>query len=185
MGNFLKKLSLKQILICLFWVCVSALVAFRLIGQPADSFIAAFSAYLVVLAAAVIDFKTHKIPNILPLALCILRILISVILSLLGRTEWSELVGYLIGGIIMLLILLLAGKIAKGGIGGGDVKLLSALTFVCGLYIGTYTLLLALLLTLVWFGVRRLRNIGTPKDRIPFGPFICIGYASVCILHLF
>lgn len=88
-----------------------------------------------------------------------------------GTSAVSLLVGALAGGVPLLLIHILS----RGGIGGGDIKLMT----VVGLWLGWREALLTLLLA-SWVGglfamALLLSGRGKRKDMIPFGPFLSFG----------
>lgn len=71
------------------------------------------------------------------------------------------------------------GSTCYGKIGGGDVKLIAALSIVCGLW-GSFALLLfAQIAMLIFYGVsvivQKLRG-RTADKALPFVPFIFIGF---------
>ena len=81
----------KIILIGCGLLLVSVLTGWRLLPLTVPSVIIAGVTYIVALTAAVVDFKTHTIPNILPLTLCAARIIVSVVLAVLEQAAWPEL----------------------------------------------------------------------------------------------
>ena len=110
------------------------------------------------------DIKTREIPN-----------WISVIVSLTAVINFRlENLWGLIVSVIFFSVALATGKI-----GGGDVKLIAALSIVCGLW-GSFALLLfAQISMLIFYGVsavvQKLRG-KTADKALPFVPFIFIGY---------
>jgi len=80
--------------------------------------------------------------------------------------------GLLIGGGFLLLVAI----VSRGGMGGGDIKLMAAL----GFWIGWKYTILALLLSFIIGGILSLGLLITKvKSRgefIPFGPFLVIGF---------
>lgn len=141
--------------------------------------------YMAVLAAAVIDLKTQTIPNFIPITLIIVRLLIFVYELCFENSSISFFVSSLIGCLLCALLLIIANKVSKGGIGGGDIKLLSSIGFVCGLYVVFSTMLLALLCCIVISAVLLAMKKCSTKDQLPFGPYIYIGYLIVCLLTLY
>lgn len=141
--------------------------------------------YLAVLGAAVIDIKLHIIPNFIPLGLIIARILIFIYELIFTDKAISYIISSLIGCFLCCLILLIADKVSKGGIGKGDIKLLASIGFMCGLYAAFFTLLLALLFCIIIAVVLLLAKRKKSKDHLPFGPFIYLGYISMILLTLY
>lgn len=85
--------------------------------------------------------------------------------------------GFLGGG----LLLYTAALVTHGGIGGGDIKLSALLGIICGTY-GIYILLSTAALTALPFFLFRKALTGTPKERIPFVPFLFIGLILLWML---
>ena len=82
-------------------------------------------------AVSVIDARTHRIPNIFPICICIVAF---------AKLCFSpgDCFSYLVGSLLVSLpMLVLACR--RGGLGGGDIKLVAA----CGLYLGADSILLA------------------------------------------
>ena len=92
------------------------------------------------------------------------------------------LVSGLLGGAGMLAALGICRLISRGGIGMGDIKLLSAMALVLGLYGGVCTLLYAQLMALVCAVVLLISRRASWKDSIPFAPFFWGGFLLSLIL---
>lgn len=111
-----------------------------------------------------LDIKTREIPN-----------WISVIVALTAVINFRlENLWGLIVAVIFFSVALATGKI-----GGGDVKLIAALSIVCGLWGSFMLLLFAQISMLIFYGVsvvvQKLRG-RTADKALPFVPFIFIGY---------
>lgn len=129
--------------------------------------------YSIVLAIlfsiAAIDLDQHIIPNNLVLVL----LLIGFLNLALNMDNYKLLLGGLLFSFIFSLIMYV---VSKGGIGGGDVKLLIALGLLLGFY-NTYLLLIisfsfSALVGIVRFFLKR----ASIKSAMPFGPFITLGF---------
>lgn len=122
----------------------------------------------ILLVISVIDFKTKKIPNKYILILMAIWVPFAYI-GILDST--TSIYGFAVGGFLLYFTAL----VTRGGIGGGDVKLVA----VSGLYVGfpgimyatLYGFALASLYSIVLMMMKKLSK----KDFIPFGPFISIG----------
>ena len=117
-----------------------------------------------------LDIKTREIPN-----------WISVIVAMTAVINFR--LDNLWGLIVAVIFFSVA--LATGKIGGGDVKLIAALSVVCGLW-GSFALLLfAQIAMLVFYGVsvivQKLRG-RTADKALPFVPFITFGYVLTAIL---
>lgn len=124
-----------------------------------------FAAIITLLGIdSVLDIKTREIPNLISGAIAL-----TAFFNFNVRSLWG-----LIVAVIFFAVALFTGKI-----GGGDVKLIAALSVVCGLW-GSFALLLfAQIAMLVFYGIRfvvyKLRGKTAGKS-LPFVPFIFIGY---------
>ncbi len=124
-----------------------------------------FAAIIILLGVdSVIDIKSREIPNWISGAVAL-----TAFLNFDVRSLWG-----LIVAVIFFAVALFTGKI-----GGGDVKLIAALSMVWGLW-GSFALLLfAQIAMLVFYGIRfvvyKLRGKTAGKS-LPFVPFIFIGY---------
>ena len=139
---------------------------------------------MVILSAAVIDNKLRIIPNFLPLVLVILRILVFIFELFFSDNAVGYLVSSLIGGFISFIVLIIADKITKGGIGMGDIKLISAIGFLCGIYTVIAVMILSLFSCAVVSVILILKKVKTRKDHLPFAPYIYIGYLVMLLLLL-
>ncbi len=124
-----------------------------------------FAAIITLLGIdSVLDIKTREVPDWISGAIAL-----TAFLNFEVRSVWG-----LIVAVIFFAVALFTGKI-----GGGDVKLIAALSVVFGLW-GSFALLLfAQIAMLVFYGVRfvifKLRG-RTADKALPFVPFIFIGY---------
>jgi leader peptidase (prepilin peptidase)/N-methyltransferase len=120
---------------------------------------------LLLLAASLIDIKYLYIPDLIPILITLLALL-SLYLEkgdfLSHRLAGSLLAASLLGGIRFL---------TKGGIGGGDVKLMAA----CGLYLGMRRALLAIfaayILAGLWYFIPLMRGRVRRDTPVPMAPF--------------
>lgn len=130
-----------------------------------------FAAISVLLGiGSYMDIKTREIPN-----------WISVIVAMTAIINFrlENLCGLIVA------VIFFSVALATGKIGGGDVKLIAALSVVCGLW-GSFALLLfAQTSMLIFYGVsvvvQKLRG-KTADKALPFVPFITFGYVLTTIL---
>ena len=126
-----------------------------------------FAAILILLCiGSYKDIKTREIPNWISVIIALLAIINFRLKNLLG----------IIVAVIFFSVALVTGKI-----GGGDVKLIAALSVVCGLWGSFALLLVAQIAMLIFYGVsvilQKLRG-KTADKALPFVPFIFIGYLA-------
>ncbi len=130
-----------------------------------------FAAIFILLCiGSYMDIKTREIPN---------WISVGVLISAFFRFNIQNLWG------IIVAVIFFSVALATGKIGGGDVKLIAALSVVCGLW-GSFALLLfAQISMLIFYGVsvivQKLRGRTADKS-LPFVPFITFGYVLTTIL---
>lgn len=134
-----------------------------------------YSTLFIILAVAFYsDIKGRIISNKLNLIALILGIVIWII-------QGADLY-YFISLLLSFTALLLISFITNGGIGGGDIKLLS----VIGLYIGILDWLilfiLALVSALIFIGTVYVTKNKLIKN-IVFAPYILIGYVGILLLN--
>jgi leader peptidase (prepilin peptidase) / N-methyltransferase len=123
----------------------------------------------MLLTVALIDYDHKIIPNTITLP----GIVIGLGLSLwaLPITPLASFLGVLVGGAFFYLIAL----ISKGGMGGGDIKLIAMIGAFLGWQGAFFTIFSgALLGSLVGVTLMLLGKKGR-KDKVPFGPFLSCG----------
>lgn len=129
----------------------------------------------VVFSISAIDLDKHIIPNEL-----IFILLGFGVVNLLINLHMAKLL--ILGFILTFIFGTVLYFITKGSIGGGDIKLLSAL----GLLVGYYNIYIIVFLS---FSIAALVGIGkiiskkaSAKSPIAFGPFIALGFLVVSFI---
>jgi leader peptidase (prepilin peptidase)/N-methyltransferase len=139
-------------------------VLFWRFGWPAFLMQAVF--YSVLIVVFFIDLDHQIIPNRLVLILLGMALIMQVLGPAIGLRE--ALWGGLLGGALFLLL----AVISRGGMGGGDIKLVAAF----GLWFGWMKLLPLLFFAFLGGGtvgaLLLLTGVKKRKDGIPFGPFL-------------
>jgi leader peptidase (prepilin peptidase)/N-methyltransferase len=124
----------------------------------------------VSIVVSVIDLKIQIIPNVISLP-GILAGLAASLVPLSPVHFWNSLAGMLLGGGIFYLV----AVVSKGGMGGGDIKLIAMFGAFLGWQRCLLTIFVGVLLGSVVGVVLMLLKRKGRKDPIPFGPFLCIG----------
>lgn len=175
----------KNIYLFLMVLAVSLLTGTTATGKSGsvEMWIVLVASYMAVLAAAVFDYMLYIIPNIIPCFLIGCKILVIIYEVSVGKSAGKEIISSVAGCAICFMMLTIAGFFSYGGVGKGDVKLLSALGFSCGLYPTIVTLIAALLCctaaALLLIGLKKV----SWKEHLPFGPFIFLGYViMICYI---
>ncbi len=131
--------------------------------------------FSVLLAITLIDLIHQLIPDSLVAAIVVITILFRIVGYYINSDSLNildSLSGSLVAGGLFLLIVL----ISKGGMGGGDVTLISSLGFVLGLKGILVTIFISFIIGSIVSVLLLSFKLKTRKDPIPFGPFIVIGF---------
>lgn len=140
----------------------------------------------MLLSAMIIDIYIKKIPNLLIVSAYILRCVLFIPEFIFFKDDFFvTLLGSLIGFAVSFIIFYILSLITRGGIGMGDVKLISAMGFLIGIAGTFYSLFYGMficMITAVCFLVSRKRKL---KDQFPFGPFIFLGFIVAVFLGTF
>lgn len=141
--------------------------------------------FVTVLALAAIvwtDAVFFLIPNVISASLLIAGILLcgaEFIFDAQNARYW-----FFYGGIslvVSFLFLFVIAKLAKGGLGYGDVKALCGVSFVCGLRAGIFTMFYAFVLCAMVSVVYLLLKKKNVKDLLPLGPFLWLGFGAAVL----
>lgn len=128
---------------------------------------------LIVLSS--IDYYSGIIPDRFIFLILIFSIIYKISLYIFYSVspQWfNSILGLLVGGLLFLTISVLS----KGGMGGGDIKLIGALGFALGLKMVFLNIFLSFIIgAIISLMLIALKKKGR-KDSIPFGPFICMGF---------
>jgi leader peptidase (prepilin peptidase)/N-methyltransferase len=139
-----------------------------------DFFIYGFLISLLIIVAF-IDMKLQIIPDIIVLIIFIGAVAHE-IWKLIKYKSFVDILDNILGLFTAGILFILVFVFSKGGIGGGDVKLISVLGFILGIPKIFLCIFLSFLLGaivsifLLAFGIKE------KKDSIPFGPFIVISF---------
>jgi leader peptidase (prepilin peptidase) / N-methyltransferase len=125
--------------------------------------------FSLLILISFIDLEKQIIPNPLVLVFLGWGLLWQVINP---TVSWSQaLYGLLLGGGF----LLFAAIISRGGMGGGDIKLMGAAGFALGLPLTGLALFIGSMIGAVVGLTLLLLRLKKRKDPIPFGPFLSLG----------
>ncbi|MBR2048762.1 MAG: prepilin peptidase [Oscillospiraceae bacterium] len=174
--------SILAVFVVISWLWGSQVVRY---GVSAMAVLKLSLCYYAILAAAVIDFKLHIIPNLIPIILIGASALIFVYELLFGAGTLARALLSLSGCLIFGLCLLVGNRISGGGIGLGDVKLLSAVCLLGGIGLAFSTMVFALICCSLFAAVVLLSKKMSIRQSVPFGPFIYLGFVIMCLTRLF
>ncbi|MBO0475880.1 prepilin peptidase [Vagococcus sp. DIV0080] len=131
--------------------------------------IVAMTFYYLLLTITISDIEEHKIPNAVLLPFFIIGLFERLLISPTSNWFFNPLLGVIFGFGVMFLL----AYFSKGGMGGGDIKLLA----VIGVFVGPIGALITLFLA-AFMGLFYAIFSGAAMKKgtkIPFGPFLAIG----------
>lgn len=131
--------------------------------------IVAMTFYYLLLTITISDIEEHKIPNAVLLPFFIIGLFERLLISPNSNWFFNPLLGVIVGFGVMFLL----AYFSKGGMGGGDIKLLA----VIGVFVGPIGALITLFLA-AFMGLFYAIFSGAAMKKgtkIPFGPFLAIG----------
>lgn len=122
----------------------------------------------ILVAITISDLHTKLIPNKIIFPGMAIFLILRWFAHPLPYTDY--LLGFLIGGGIFYLVAI----ISRGGMGGGDIKLLAMIGLVLGWQHTLMTILLSSVIGVVISGILLLFGKIKRKEPIPFGPYIAL-----------
>lgn len=142
----------------------------------------------ILLFAAFNDIKHRRIPNILSLLLVVLYCIYAISGYFMDSTHDVDILdGLMVGGLLLALGLIL---FAVGAVGGGDVKLLAAVSLFAGTpYIAPLLILTALsgglVASVIWIvskmHPKQNKVDGANRHSVPYGVAITVSGIWLCI----
>ena len=145
-----------------------------------------FSVYSGLSIFFLTDSKFYIIPNKILLIMVAIRLfLLPVEYFVYPENFVNVLIDCAIGAVGCFVILAIISLLSKGGIGMGDVKLFTTLGLVTGLYCTFNTLLYGLVICALFSLLLMVSKRKKAKDKVPFAPFIFVGFLVTLILGSF
>lgn len=164
-------------------LCVAAAYQMCAAGMSAIELCRHSAVALFLLAAMLIDGKTHRIPNLLVLALLgVGAVLIGVELTVYHKAALHSLLMSVVGILLCLVLFYVLSRLTRDGISMGDVKLIAAMGWVLGVSTTLFAVLAAMLICSVTAIFLLLCKKKNKNDRVAFGPFLFFGYILTLIL---
>ena len=139
---------------------------------------------LVLISAAIFDYELRIIPNLLSVSAVIIGIVSFIANTVIDyritghykETILSFLLFNILGSILLMIILIVMSLITKNGFGGGDIKLLTALSINFGVVVLIKVLIAALffslIVSLIYLAIKKQKK----NISLPFAPFIFAGF---------
>lgn len=137
-------------------------------------------------AAAYIDALSHKIPNWIVLCTAAVFAGCTVLDFVLSGTDAVPMaINSVLAAAAFFVVFFLVRLASRGGVGYGDIKMITAAALILGVY-GTFTfLLVSHVLAAVAAIVLLVSKKATRKDGLPFGPFFYLGYLVTILTGMF
>lgn len=136
--------------------------------------------------AAYIDALSHKIPNWIVLCTAAAFAGCTVLDFVLSGTDAVPMaINSVLAAVAFFVVFFLVRLASRGGVGYGDIKMITAAALILGVY-GTFTfLLVSHVLAAVAAIVLLVSKKATRKDGLPFGPFFYLGYLVTILMGMF
>ena len=137
-------------------------------------------------AAAYIDALSHKIPNWIVLCTAAVFAGCTVLDFVLSGTDAVPMaLNSVLAAAVFFVVFFLVRLASRGGVGYGDIKIITAAALVLGIY-GTFSfLLVSHVLAAVAAIALLVSKKATRKDGLPFGPFFYLGYLVTILTGMF
>lgn len=144
-------------------------------GELRLSFLGFAAATTALIVIAFIDFKHQIIPDSMWITVLIGGVIVYADEIVRDGFNIKSLVNRLIGFFCVSIFLLLIGMLYKGGMGGGDIKLMAAAGFLLGWQNIILALMAGALIGVIYLGITRSLKKGDMKKAVPFGPHLAAG----------
>ena len=137
-------------------------------------------------AAAYIDALSHKIPNWIVLCTAAVFAGCTVLDFVLSGTDAVLMaLNSVLAAAVFFVVFFLVRLASRGGVGYGDIKMITAAALILGIY-GTFSfLLVSHVLAAVAAIALLVSKKATRKDGLPFGPFFYLGYLVTILTGMF
>lgn len=149
-------------------------------GKPKLALLGYCAVFSALLVTAVIDWRTMEIPDSMWITVLVGGAITYIDELIADGFDWKCLVERVIGFFAASGILFLLAVITKGGMGGGDIKLMAA----CGFLLGWKNVLLALvmggLIGTLYLIFTAIKNKGKIKRKVPFAPHLAVA-VTICM----
>lgn len=177
-------------LIVLIAVAMAAAGVVQTLAAPSSSIgttvrvIAVLSFGAVACELALIDLRTHRLPDRLVLPAIAAAVVLGIVIAAADQ-DWSRLWRALAGAGVLFAVFLVAGMATGGGIGGGDVKLACLIGGICawsGWLVLATAVVIAFLLGGMAAAVLMLRRRADRHTRIALGPALLFGCGAALLV---
>ena len=137
-------------------------------------------------AAAYIDALSHKIPNWIVLCTAAVFAGCTVLDFVLSGTDAVPMaLNSVLAAAVFFVVFFLVRLASRGGVGYGDIKMITAAAPILGIYGPFSFLLVSHVLAAVAAIALLVSKKATRKDGLPFGPFFYLGYLVTILTGMF
>lgn len=141
------------------------------------------SVSVLLLSVAIIDWKTHLIPNVsILISLCVGAVLMICEFVIYRGEAVSTLISCALGLLCCLVVFYVLARLTKGGISMGDVKLIAVIGWILGLSSVLVIVLFAMILCAVIGIFLMISKKKHKNDQLAFAPFLFLGYSVMSVL---
>lgn len=150
-----------------YWFLCGGVLQLSLLGYAA--------ATTALIVAAFIDFKHKIIPDSMWITVLIGGIIVYIDEIITTGFTISGLINRIVGFVCVSAFLLLLGYLFKGGMGGGDVKLMAAAGFLLGWRNVIIALIAGAFIGVFYLIISNSLKKSDMKKAVPFGPHLALG----------
>lgn len=186
--NLVKHINRRTWILLILFSCVACSSIYVILGNEYEVTLKIRLLVLTfcMLSIGIIDWYTKRIPNVIVLFLLITRIVMIVPeYFVYNEHVKTYLIASAVGFIVSFLFMLAISLMTKGGLGMGDVKILSCIGFMVDLELAFYSLLFGLIMCMFYSIYLIFLKHKNKKSTVPFGPFIYMGFAMATMLKMF
>ena len=160
-----------------------ALIFWFICGEPSVALFGYCAAFSALLVATVIDWRTMEIPDSMWVTVLIGGVITYIDELVAEGFDINCLLERVIGFFAASGILFLLAVITKGGMGGGDIKLMAACGFLLGWQVVLLSLIFGALSGTIYFIIVAIKNRKSEEKmdhKVPFAPHLALAIV-VCM----
>ena len=151
-----------------------ALIFWFICGEPSVALFGYCAAFSALLVATVIDWRTMEIPDSMWVTVLIGGVITYIDELVAEGFDINCLLERVIGFFAASGILFLLAVITKGGMGGGDIKLMAACGFMLGWKVVILALVMGGLIGTLYLLFMAIKNKGKVPRKVPFAPHLSL-----------
>lgn len=149
-------------------------------GVPNIALLGYCAAFSALLVTTVIDWRTMEIPDSMWITVLIGGILVYIDELIKEGFDWHCLSERVIGFFAASGVLFILAVITKGGMGGGDIKLMAACGFLLGWKVVLLSLVMGAAIGTLYLLFTAVKNKGKVQRKVPFAPHLSLA-VTLCM----